>query len=114
MPLKTTSKELTAFLADKTFWPDQRDHNVFHEEVTLKVNGVEKEWDALPELTDNDSVTITGGYVQSIGPVEVDCAFEVYLKKWRKLQNTVYLSVSVPAEKLEAVKAAIKAAGGSC
>jgi hypothetical protein len=45
---------------------------------------------------------------------EVDCTFEAYLKKWRKQQNTVYLSVSVPKDKAEAVKAAIKAAGGSC
>ena len=34
-------------------------------------------------------------------------------KRWRKKQSTVYLSVSVPKDKVDAVRAAIKAAGGT-
>jgi hypothetical protein len=114
MALKTTGKELKAFLADDSIWPDASDNNVFHEEVTLMVGGVERDSDYLSNINDDEAVTITGGYVSSVGLTEVDCTFEAYLKKWRKQQNTVYLSVSVPKDKAEAVKAAIKAAGGSC
>lgn len=114
MALKTTGKELKAFLADDAIWPDQSDDNVFHEEVTLMVGGVERDSDYLVKITDDEAVTVTSGYVTSVGKTQVDCTFEAYLKKWRKQQNTVFLSVSVPKDKLDAVKAAIKAAGGSC
>lgn len=114
MALKTTGKELKAFLADDSIWPDASDNNVFHEEVTLMVGGVERDSDYLEKITDDEAVTITSGYVTSIGLTQVDCTFESYLKKWRKQQNTVFLSVSVPKDKLDSVKAAIKAVGGSC
>jgi hypothetical protein len=110
MAMKTTGKELTAFLADDSYWPE----TIWHEEVVLQVAGVEKDSDYLVNIKDDESVTITGGYIQSTGVSEVDCLFESYLKKWRKQQNTVFLAVSVPKDKLEAVKSAIKAAGGSC
>lgn len=113
MALKTNGKELKAFLADNSVWPDSADDNIFYEELTLKVDGVEHDSCYLEKMADDDAVTITSGYVTSVGLSQVDCTFQDYLKKWRKQQNTVFMSISVPKDKVEAIKEAIKAAGGS-
>ena len=114
MAMKTTSAEIQAFYEDKAFWPDvHAKGNVWHEELILKVNGSEIANAEITDLKPNDQVSIVAGWVSAEGPYEADCSFETYFKRWRKLQNTVHLGVSVPKDKLEAVKAAIKAAGGS-
>lgn len=114
MATKTTTAEIQAFYEDKAFWPDDNENgNVCHEALYLKVNGKDCVDAEIWKLNPNDQVSIMGGWVSGDGPFEVDCTFEAYFKRWRKLQNTCYLAVSVPKDKLGAVKAAIKAAGGS-
>lgn len=114
MATKTTGAEIQAFYDDKDFWPDENAKgSVWHEELALKVNGTESDDHEIPSLNANDQVTIIAGWVSAEGPYEADCLFETYFKRWRKIQNTAHLAVSVPKDKLEAVKAAIKAAGGS-
>lgn len=116
MATKTTGAELKAFYDDKDFWPESIPNvSIWFEEVTLKVNGLERDqaFSIADDLQVGDEVTILTGCVLSEGERHVDISFEAYFKKWRKLQNNVHLSVSVPKDKLDAVKAAIKAAGGS-
>ncbi len=117
MATKTTGVELKAFYNDEDFWKrsvDGKVWDIWHEGLILLVNGQEQSEDFSIEkdLQDDDAVTIpVGGLVYL--PPDQDCSFESFFKKWRKQQNTAHLSVSVPKEKLEAVKAAIRAAGGS-
>lgn len=113
MATKTTGIELKAFYRDDAYWPDSKEGNVWHEELVLKVNGVESEEFDVETLQDADQVTIVAGWIQSDGVYDIECSFESHFKKWRKEQNTTTLSAKVPKDKLDAVKAAIKAAGGT-
>lgn len=111
MPTKTTGAELKRFHDDDEFWGEGTN---WHEDLTLKVNGVEKDEDFnIADLQDSDQVTILSGWIHSEKDDGPDCSFETFFKRWRKNQNTAYLGVSFPKDKLEAIKAAIKAAGGT-
>ena len=112
MPTKTTGAEFKRFYNDDSFWP-QDDGNTWHEDETITVNGVEQtdgvDTDTLP---DDAVVTIADGIV--FGPKwdGNEPSFETYFKRWRKQQSTVSFLVECDASKLDALKAAIKAAGG--
>lgn len=112
MATKTTGAEFKRFYNDGAFWP-KYDGNTWHEDEILTVNGVVQEegvdTDALP---DEAEVKIEGGIV--FGP-EWDGnepSFEAYFKRWRKKQNTASFLVECDLSQLEAVKAAVKTAGG--
>jgi len=111
MATKTNGAELKAFYNDDAYWTD----DIWHEELTLEVNGVERsdDFSINEDLKGEDQVTIVDGAVLSNLEDFKDRSFESFFKAWRKQQNTVYLSVAVPKEKLDAVRAAILAAGGS-
>jgi hypothetical protein len=112
MAAKTTGTELQAFYGDKSFWPEKP--NVWHEDLEVKVNGtLADETFEIALLKPDDLVTIQGGWIYSEAPIQTDCSFETYFRRWKKLQDTVVLLVNVPKDKQDAVKAAIKAAGGS-
>ncbi len=64
------------------------------------------------EVSDTSVVVIEGGALfgeqwEYEGP-----SLETYFRRWRKKQTTTFLTVECDHTKLEAVKAAIKAAGG--
>lgn len=109
--IKTTGAEFKRFYNDDGFWP-QDDGNTYHEDETVTVDGAEWEPD-YNELPADAKVTLEGGMMfgpqwnRHDGP-----SMEGYFKKWRKQQSTTFLTVEVPKDKLEAVKAAIKASGG--
>lgn len=111
MATKTNGAELKAFYNDDAYWGE----NLWHEDIVLVVNGAEQPdgFSISEDLKDEDLVTIVDGVVLSSSDEVDDRSFESYFKAWRKQQSTAYLAVTVPKEKLDAVRAAIKAAGGT-
>lgn len=116
MPIKTTGAELKAFYNDEKYWGKTQDSStdIWHEELVIEVNGVEQPdgYSIDDNLKDEDQVNILNGYVMSNQVEFAERSLESFFKAWRKIQNTAYLSVEVPKDKLEAVRAAILAAGG--
>lgn len=118
MATKTNGAELKAFYNDDAYWlksPESKGDDIWHEDLVLVVNGVEQvdDFSITEDLKDEDQVTIVDGVVLSNLADFKDRSFESFFKAWRKQQSTVFLSVTVPKEQLEAVRAAILAAGGS-
>jgi len=113
MTVHTNGAEIKAFYGDKDFWPeDDKGRNlVFHEELTLIINGFEDLNPMITTLKDTDQVKITYGDVFA-GQNAFLATVEDYFKRWKKTQTHTPLLVSVPNEHLEAVKAAALAAGG--
>lgn len=112
MPVKTTGAEFKRFYNAPEFWPDA-DGDVWHEDVVIRIDGVEHvDGIDVETLRDDARIEIEGGIV--FGPMFKgnEPSLETYFKRWRKKQTTVVLLVECDAPKLNAVKAAIKAAGG--
>jgi hypothetical protein len=108
MATKTTGAEFKAFYEDKTFWPE----GAWHEDEEVTIDGAEPPEDFdLSSVPDNTKLVLANGYVTNTDGDELG-SFEGYFRKWRKKQTTTFLSVEVPHEKAESVKAAIIAAGG--
>jgi|SRR5690554_2512159 hypothetical protein len=116
MATKTTGLELKTFYADEQYWNpviEGEQVELWHEELTLTVNGKKPDGEvAIESLADNDTVLLEYGSVLSAHPAGPTMSFETFFKTWRKKQDTAYLSITVPKGKLDAVKAAVKAAGG--
>ena len=118
MATKTSGTELKAFYADRDYWvvsPDSNGDDAWYEGLVLEVNGVEQgdDFSIISDLELEDQVTILTGVVFA-NRENFQCAsFEAFFIAWRELQKTVHLTVTVPKDKLEAVRAAILAAGGS-
>jgi hypothetical protein len=111
MTVKATGAEVKAFYTAEKFWPK----GTIHEDEVITIDGIafdEGSIDLGTELSDTCIVAITDGYVTNDTYDKDLGSFESYFKKWRKQQNTAFLSVAVPKDKLDAVLAAIKAAGG--
>lgn len=108
MTVKTTGAEFKRFYADTNFWSDQ----TYHEDALIYVNG-EEQTDGVNEsiLADDDVVTIEGGYVIE-SPFGRDVSLKAYFKKWLKTQSIRSFLVECDVAILDAVKAAIRAAGG--
>jgi hypothetical protein len=116
MPTKTTGLELQAFYNDDDYWknaPGQAE-GFWHEEIMLEVNGKEvpEDFSIANDLQPDDQVVIIDGTVLSSIPNVDAQLFESFFKKWRKVQSIGYLAVEAPKDKLDAIKAAIRAAGG--
>lgn len=115
MATKTTKAELIAFQNDESQWTgkDGQKDALWYDDVLFLVNGVERGDGFSPEdLKDEDQVSILDGFVDSSESGFEIRSLESFFRSWRKKQSTAYLSISVPKDKLDAVKAAIKAAGG--
>ena len=111
MTVKATGAEVKSFYTDEKFWPK----GVIHEDEVITIDGIaadEGSVDLEQDLSDTCIVEITDGYVTNETYDKDLGSFEAYFKKWRKQQDTAFLSVSVPKDKLDAVLSAIKAAGG--
>lgn len=117
MATKTNGAELKAFYNDDDYWQKPANNSpdpIWHEELILVVNGVETtdDFSVNDDLKDEDLVTIVYGTISSILDDFSVTSFESFFKAWRKKQTTVFIAVSAPREKLEAVTAAIITAGG--
>lgn len=118
MATKTSGTELKTFYADRDYWvvsPDSNGDDAWYEGLVLEVNGVEHgdEFSIISDLENEDDVVIVTGDVFANREDFPSTSFETFFHAWRELQKTVHLTVAVPKEKLEAVQAAILAAGGS-
>jgi hypothetical protein len=109
MAMKCTGVELKRFHDDNQFWPE----DAYFDDLELEVNGkvVADDFSITDDLQPNDQVRILAGWVHGIDG-NLDCPFETYFRRWRRKQETAYLSVAVPRDRLDALKAAIAAAGG--
>jgi len=108
--IKTNGIEWKAFMNDETHWGE-----CCVEEEVITVNGKEVDpyaFDA-ETLADTDKITVDGGYVtdQAKGATG-EWALPVFFGKWREAQTTVYLAVEVHKDRANAVRDAIKSAGG--
>lgn len=108
MTVKTTGAEFWAFYNDEGFWPK----GAWHDDTLILVNGKEVDDYTRENIPDDAQLVLDGGVVFLDERGTKDTGFEAHFKKWRKGQNTAYLAVECPKDKLEAVKAAIRAAGG--
>lgn len=110
MSITTTGAELKSFLADTAFWPD----GAYYDDVAFTLNGVLLEDGAMDEgvLAASDKISIEGGWVYALADGS-DRDFEAHFEAWRQRHSTRTLLVQVDASKLDAVLAAIVAAGGS-
>lgn len=108
MAIKTTGAEFWRFYNDEKALPE----GAWHEDTVVKVDGEVVEDYTRELLADSALVVIDGGviYMDELGDRSV--AFESHFRKWRKAQDTVALDVECPTSVLEAVKTAIKSAGG--
>ena len=87
---------------------------LLYDDVAFTVNGVLLEDGAMDEdgLAASDKVSIEGGWVYALADGS-DRDFEAHFEAWRQRHSTRTLLVQVDASKLDAVLAAIVAAGGS-
>ncbi len=107
MATKTTGIEFKQFYGDNSIWPD----DAYHEDAVIMVDGVDAGDSDLYGMPDTVAVTIESGWV--FLPDQNDAiALETYFKRWRKRQALRTLIVEVDAAKLDALIAAVKAAGG--
>lgn len=109
MATKTSGKELKAFYADASFWKE----GVWHEDEEILVNGQAVEDLEIANLNDTDEISIAGGYIfgpdwtHTEGP-----SFESFFRRWKKQQTTVTFVVQCDLNRADAIKAAIRVAGG--
>jgi hypothetical protein len=106
MTTKTNGAEFKRFYTDETFWSA----DVYHDDSIITVNGMAVEdSEDLEKIDDAVIVTVEGGIVYG---VKGEPSFESFFKKWRKLQRTASFVVECDKSVVEAIKTAIKQAGG--
>jgi hypothetical protein len=111
MATKTTGAELKAFYSDTTFWPE----GAYHEDDEVIIDGVHRSDDQdIMDIPDESRVVVADGIVLDLPGIDNDKSpsFEGHFKKWRKQQTTVFFTGECPRDILDAVLAAIVAAGG--
>lgn len=112
MATKTTGAEFKRFYNDDKYWPED-DGNTWHEDALLSIDGVVQEDGIdIQVLADDAEVKIQGGVVYGPQWEGNEPSLEAYFKRWKKKQSTVSFLVECDQSRLDAVKAAIKAAGG--
>lgn len=112
MATKTTGVEYKAYIAetDPKWWPE----GSYMDDDVVLIDGAAMDCSAfdLAALPDSAAVVIECGTYYSNGIDSDPIALETHFKRWRKAQTTVRFAVEVHRDKLEALKLAIKAAGG--
>ncbi len=109
MVTKTTGAEFKRFYSDQSFWPS----DAYTEDEELMVNGHPFDQYADPTTIDDSALmTVAGGIVYLKAGDTDGPSLEAYFKRWRKVQTTVFLSIEVSKDKVDAVVAAIEHAGG--
>ena len=108
MPVKCTGAQFKAFYNDDSIWPT----DAWTEDAEIKVDGaVTDDTYDLGSVADDALIVVEGGIVLGVSET-IDPSLEQYLKKWLKVQSTVSMVVEVDRSKEEALRVAIKAAGG--
>lgn len=108
MAAKTTGAEFKRFYNDPQFWPE----GAWHEEDVITFDGVEPEGIDVDKISDTAKVVIVSGVVFLSQDDREGVALDSYFRRWLKTQATRQLIVEVDVSKMDAVLAAVKAAGG--
>lgn len=112
MVAKANGAEFKAFYDDKAAWPGE-DGDTHHDDAVLCINGLEQpDGIDIDTLKDTDTVTIISGYISSTDSRIHGRSLESHFRKWKARQSTRWMTVECDAANLEAVKAAVVAAGG--
>lgn len=121
MTVKCTGAEFLRFYNDKAWWFSEADGTAEagdqtwweDAEVTVSGEGVsEHEFDFDANIKPNDVVTVSGGVVFGKVVGSKEPTVEAYLRRWLKAQSTKTVVIDCPKDKLDAILAAVKAAGG--
>lgn len=108
MAAKMTGAEFKRFYNDPLSWPE----GTWYEDGVITVDGVEQEEIHEDKISDTAKVVIVCGVVFLNQDDREGVAFDTYFRRWLKMQTMRQLVVQVDASKLDAVVAAVKAAGG--
>ena len=112
MAIKTTGAEFKRFYRDDTIWMCNGVENMYIDDDTILVNGLEydADYEAIP---DDAVVKIICGVVY--GPQferGYEPSLETYFRRWKKKQTTTAFVVECDIANSDAVMAVVKAAGG--
>ena len=116
MAVKCTGEQFKRFYSDPRYWfhtADVKKTSTWHDDEVILIDGKEKDENFdMADVADDAQVSVEGGMVY--GPVvgSEEPALDSYLRRWLKEQSTTSFLVTCDKDKLDAVKAAIKAAGG--
>lgn len=108
MAIKTTGAEFWRFYNDDKFWPA----GAWHDDTVMTVNGEVVDDYTRETIPDNAQVVVDGGVIFLDEDGDRYVNFDNHFRKWRKAQDTVSIVVECSTAAADAVKAAIKAAGG--
>lgn len=108
MTVKCSGAEYKRFYNDDAYWKN----GASHEETEVLADGVDVTYNDVDKIADDAVVEICGGFVFDEIEGKDLGSFESFFKKWRKKQNTATLIVECDLTKVDAMKAAVKAAGG--
>ena len=107
--------EWKAFYSDEAFWPEGNDEveGRVHDDVLIHLNGSPSDQmlDDPDSIKDSDKLVIESGYVATDWMEYID-ELDAYFESWRKQQDTVTFVVRCNPKDLDAVKSAVKNAGG--
>lgn len=106
MTVKTFGAEFRQFYADADFWPE----GAWHEDEEIEVDGLPPPED-LDEIPNTSKMTIANGVVLGL-PDLSEPSLEAHFKRWRKIQTTVSFVVECHKDAEEAMRLAVRAAGG--
>jgi len=105
MSAKTTGVEFKKFYSDETYWKE----GVYHDDELVEVNG--EEWnEKFENIPDDAKVKISFGEVLETGD-EDPPSFEMFFKRWKKIQSTAKMIIEFPIEKTEEIKEKLKEMG---
>jgi len=105
MTVKMTGAEFKRYYNDDDAWQE----GWWHEDAQIEIDG-ETHDDVPGDIDDSAKVRIIGGAIVR-GHEDLEAiSMEGHARKWLKTQSTVSLAFDVPKDKVEAVKAAVKAA----
>lgn len=113
MAVKTNGAEFKRFYGDKKYWPDGSD--TYHDDIVFVVNGEELGEDQDPgKVADTDTITFEGGgvYNSQLYKEGAEPTVDAYFRRWKKEQTTVSIVIECDISKVDAIKVAVKAAGG--
>jgi hypothetical protein len=110
-PVKMAGKEFREFWDCPTVWGDPGDDQGYYDDAHITISGRELGFEVSQATCPDDApVTIYAASMEG-GPNDGKDMADV-ARKWLKRRDIVTLLVDVPRAKLEAVRAAVKVAGG--
>ena len=116
MTVKCSGAEYKRFFNDDAYWGVCASHRgvsaIGYQDAEVLVDGVDVTYNDVDKIADGAVVEICGGFVVDGLKCEDLGSLESFFKKWRKKQNTATLIVECDLAKIDAMKAAVKAAGG--